>query len=260
MAALLASELIEIWERGQGQKPARQALLLLSAAYPDAPPQALAQLSVGQRDACLLALREQTFGSRLQSLVYCPACGERLDVQLDVSDLRVTPPPPSLSAPVEGEKEAQALSLQVGGYRLCARLPNGPDLADLSEDERTSADPGLARSALLERCLLSIEGENGGSRLSPAELPDEVVRQVLERLAEADPQADVTLALDCPVCRHEWQALFDIVTFFWLEIDAWVQRTLRQVHALASAYGWSEADILAFSPRRRQIYLDMVAP
>jgi hypothetical protein len=34
---------------------------------------------------------------------------------------------------------------------------------------------------------------------------------------------------------------------------------LRDVHALATAYGWREADIVAMSPWRRQVYLDMVS-
>ena len=34
-------------------------------------------------------------------------------------------------------------------------------------------------------------------------------------------------------------------------------RLLGHVHALARAYGWREADILAMSPARRQVYLDL---
>jgi hypothetical protein len=32
---------------------------------------------------------------------------------------------------------------------------------------------------------------------------------------------------------------------------------LYDVHALASAYGWREADVLAMSPMRRQVYLEL---
>jgi hypothetical protein len=51
---------------------------------------------------------------------------------------------------------------------------------------------------------------------------------------------------------------FDIASYFWDEINAWANRILREVHILASRYGWSERDILALSPWRRQFYLDMV--
>jgi hypothetical protein len=33
---------------------------------------------------------------------------------------------------------------------------------------------------------------------------------------------------------------------------------LREVHTLAWAYGWREADILAMSPARRQFYIELV--
>jgi predicted DNA-binding transcriptional regulator AlpA len=78
-------------------------------------------------------------------------------------------------------------------------------------------------------------------------------------MAAADPLADIRLGLICPACGHAWQVLFDIVTFFWSEIDAWARRTLREVHALARAYGWREAEILALTARRRQHYLEILA-
>ena len=79
------------------------------------------------------------------------------------------------------------------------------------------------------------------------------------RMAQADPQANIQLALGCPACGHSWLALFDIVGFFWREIDTWARRVLRDIHTLALAYGWSEAEILALSPWRRQFYLEMVS-
>jgi hypothetical protein len=48
------------------------------------------------------------------------------------------------------------------------------------------------------------------------------------------------------------------VAFFWKEINHWANRILREVHLLASTYGWSEADILALTPTRRQWYLALV--
>ena len=38
-----------------------------------------------------------------------------------------------------------------------------------------------------------------------------------------------------------------------------VARILREVHTLAAAYGWSEAEILALSPARRRVYLELAA-
>ena len=43
-------------------------------------------------------------------------------------------------------------------------------------------------------------------------------------------------------------------------MNHWAGRMLLDIHALARAYGWSESDILALPPRRRQAYLELVAP
>jgi len=86
-----------------------------------------------------------------------------------------------------------------------------------------------------------------------------VLNAAQEMMTQADPQADVQIALCCPACEHKWQEAFDILSFLWEEIDAWVYRTLNDVHVLASAYGWSESEILAMSAWKRQAYLDLVS-
>ena len=82
---------------------------------------------------------------------------------------------------------------------------------------------------------------------------------VAEQMAARDPLAEIELALACPACGHQWQLVFDIASFLWLKIEMQARRLLREVHALARAYGWREADILALSPGRRQAYLEMVS-
>jgi hypothetical protein len=71
MRALSASELLNVWERGFIQPPIYRALTLLAVAC-EASPETLAKLSIGDRDARLLTLREWTFGSQLVGLVNCP--------------------------------------------------------------------------------------------------------------------------------------------------------------------------------------------
>ena len=65
-----------------------------------------------------------------------------------------------------------------------------------------------------------------------------------QALAQADAQAEVLLDLQCPACGAAFQQGFDIVLHLWIELDHWAQRMLARVHALASRYGWSEADIV----------------
>ena len=96
MRTLSASELLDAWERGVAQHPLERALTLLAAARPEMTPEALAALSVGCRDADLFSLRELTFGPHLVSVTDCPQCAERLELELDVSELRApaAPEPP----------------------------------------------------------------------------------------------------------------------------------------------------------------------
>lgn len=242
MRALSTPELLNIWERGLFQSPIQQALMLLSAACSDTQPDALAKLSIGQRDARLLTLREWTFGSQLVGLVTCPSCNERLELTFSTADLRVM----SEAEPME------TLSLNVAGYELCFRLPNSLDLAAVANHK----DLVAAQQLLLERCLST--AQHNGEPISVDQLPADVVNAIVERVARADPQGDVQLALSCPQCSYQWQVSFDIVSFFWSEINAWAHRILKEVHNLASAYGWREADILALSPWRRQYYLELV--
>jgi hypothetical protein len=96
-----------------------------------------------------------------------------------------------------------------------------------------------------------------GKSVSAEELPEDVVQKVEEQISVIDPQADMRLNFSCPECHQRWKEAFDIVSFFWAEIDAWARRILREVDILARAYGWRESDILALSPVRRQIYLAM---
>ncbi|MCL4705850.1 gp26 family baseplate hub assembly chaperone [bacterium] len=241
--ALTASQLLGVWEQGRFEPPVQRALLLLAAAYPETSVEHFARLSLGQRDAHLLALREWAFGSQLHSLVSCPQCGERLELNFNTVDLRAA----------SADEPAQALALNVEGYEIQFRLPDSLDLVAISN----LPDLAASRQQMLERCLLSVQ-QNGEAR-SVAQLPDRVIDATTQEMAQADPQADVQLALACPACGNQWHAAFDILSFFWNELHAWALRLLREVHLLASAYGWREADILSLSPWRRQFYLEMVS-
>jgi hypothetical protein len=241
MRPLTTHELLDVWEVAAALPPPERALALLAAACPEQPADTLARLSVGQRDARLMTLREWAFGPRMVSVAACPRCGGQLELSFEVADIRVPPAEPP-----------ELLTLAIDGHEVRFRPLNGMDLVALA---RAGARADGARF-LLGRCLLS--ARRGGEEQQPDDLPDEIVQAVVQTMAEADPQADVELALACAACGHRWLAPFDIVSWFWSEIDAWACRLLRDVHSLARAYGWSEADILALSPWRRQFYLKMV--
>jgi hypothetical protein len=242
MRPLSPHDVLRVWEVGEHQHPLDRALTLLAAACPELTWDELAALGVGRRDARLLALRERTSGPKLNGFVECPRCAQRLEFDVAVADLLVD------AEPDAGE---EARELATGGLEVRFRLPNSRDLAAVVGCEDTAA----ARNLLAQRCIL--RASRDGMPVAASELPAEVVDELARAMAAWDPQAEVMLNLRCPACGHDWQALFDVVTFFWAEVAAQARRLLHEVHTLARAYGWREADILGMSARRRRFYLEM---
>ncbi len=219
-----------------------RALTMLAVACKDATRDKLACLSIGQRDAYLLTLREQTFGAKLNGFIECPQCRERTEFTVNIADIRA-----------DSNSGEQAHKLSVEGFDLRFRLPNSLDLATIVNCN----DAAVARSLLIQRCLL--QADQSSAMISSNELSEVAIARIIAYIAECDPQAEVLLNLECPACSHSWQAIFDIASFFWAEICAQAKRLLYEVHTLAMAYGWCENDILSMSIVRRQFYLEMVS-
>jgi hypothetical protein len=227
---------------------AGRALSMLAAAS-EMPLEDLARMSVGQRDAHLLDLRDRIFGQRIEAVTACPECGEDLELSFDSDQVR--------SADQAGNGPDRTYVLEDGGYTVRFRPPDSSDLQAIAGCE----SPAAARDLLLERCIhetrgTAKRGNRKGQRSGPP--PPRVIEKLVEIMARIDPQANVRLSLTCPSCRHGWSAIFDIASFIWSEINDQAKRLLREVHVIASAYGWSEAEIVGMSAERRSIYLEML--
>lgn len=233
MRALSNSDFLQLWERGCGMHPIDQALLALGAALPHLSRAALADWPLGRRNAALAELRRRCFGPELHSWVACPECGERLEFQLNAAELTK-------------DSAAELSSGSVVVRDRTFRLPTSRDLAAVVAE----SDPDRASVRLLERCC---EAPPDGAAWSEAD-----AEEVGEQLALADPLAETRLALRCSTCSHEWEESLDLASYLWAEIEARARRTLIDIHTLASAYGWSEEEILALSEPRRALYLEMV--
>lgn len=251
MRALSEEDLIRVWEIGIDQHPLDRAITLLAAVLPETAIADLHQLTIGQRDGLLLLLYERTFGPQLSGRSVCPDCQEIVEFILRVADVRL----PTASEQTTGEpttREQTTREIVADGYTLTFRLPNSLDLAALVRQD----DPASARRALAERCLLRVTQE--GQAVETQHLSDQALAQLAAAMATNDPQAEIELDLACTRCTRHWSVLLDIVTFFWMDLCRHVKRLFYDVHLLAAAYGWREADILAMSAARRQIYLTML--
>jgi hypothetical protein len=237
---LTQAELLSMWECGEGARPSRRALALLSGAAPETAAEGLAEMSVGRRDAALLSLRERLFGSAFTGVTTCPACGEEIEIAFDAEEVR---------REVGG---ATSVRIVDGEYEVEARLPSSADLAAID----AIVDLDAARECLFARCV--VQATRGGETIEAGDVPESAVALVARAMAALDPQADVQLALACPSCAHAWREPFDVATFLWSEVSAFARRLLGDVHDLARAYGWSEQAILDLSPARRNAYLEIV--
>lgn len=192
------------------------------------------QLLVADRDYLILQLHRLTFGENFQAVVRCPACDNQMDVSFRASDV-----------PVEARPQtASSHRLDLGNRTVFFRLPIGEDQEAIL---RTSAEDAAAE--LLKRCIL----DDGGQPLSTEE--GETLIAYMERVA---PQLELDLDLTCPECSRQCLVPFDTTAFFFDEMAIRSEELLREVHALAFYYHWSETEILGLERERRRAYLRLL--
>jgi len=229
------SELLLLWEQGRFRHPIDRALLLGAWARPDLEPDSLAQMPLGLLNAELLRLRAVLFGRQLELQLACGQCREMLEIPVDIDALL---------------QQVQAIGggnlVSCGGF--CFRPPASCDLALVACELEATA----AAIRLLEACCTAKPPYAEDARV-PAELLDEI-DGLLEK---SDPLADPRFAAQCPACGAQVDAVLDPAALLWDEVQVWAVSVFRQVHLLASAYGWTEREVLALSPVRRKVYLDL---
>ena len=235
------ARLLQVWEQAAAASTWTRPLRLLAAS--DCDFEDAAALPLGNRDARLLQLQTALFGAELTFLADCPKCKQRLEWAVNSSEFQC-----SENASADSEH-----SVQVNEFNLRFRLPNTHDVAAAAACQTVEQ----ARRLIFERCVLALECRGQNVRVEDA--PEPIVAAAAQRMADADPVADIELALSCPACGHPWNAPFDVATHLWTELNAWAQKRLEEVHLLASAYGWGEAEILQLSPARRRYYLEAIS-
>lgn len=249
-ACLTDNDVLSIRESGQKQSSVERALMILSVAYPDMTRAQLAALSIGERDARLLAVRERTFGATLDVFTCCPKCQQALEFSLATANLR-------FPAPAGAHDIGQEFSALIDDVTVRYRLPDSTDMETIAACENTAR----ARERLLDCCVLEIKNTQDKQKKSVAKDEEKFspafVAALARQMAEQDPQAEVLLNLQCVECKHDWQSLFDIASFFWTELETHAKRLLGEIYILARTYHWREQDILALTPVRRRWYLEM---
>jgi len=208
-------------------------------------------LSVGDRDALLLHLRRISIGDAMDCQLACPAadCGQRMDFLLSVDDLLLPPP----DAP--GPSHEVALEVDGGTWTVRFRPPTGVEQEEVAE-RLASEGAEAAAARLAESCVERVVGPDGGLH---EVLPRELLDRLSAAVAEVEPQADLVLRLVCPECGEPFATRLDPAAYFLAELTSDRDRLHRHVHLLAFHYHWSEAEILSLTPRKRRVYLGLLA-
>ncbi len=237
------AKLLDIWDAGSTLDHTGRALLLLQLAHADHGKDRLMELTIGERDEMLLDVREHLFGSLIDAVDSCGACGAQVQVAFEIGRVREH----------SATTRSHSLTVLEDDYEVEARLPTSADLLAIRRCE-TIED---GRALLLARCVSRARYQDGD--FDPRDLPESVQREIARAMGEADPLANIELVLACAACCHEWRRQFDVVDYLWTEIERFGSKTLRDVHLLARHYGWSEETIVGLSPFRRRWYLEMVS-
>lgn len=188
-----------------------------------------ATLPLGKRDLHLLQARRLIAPGPIECEVECPKCSEALELVVPVASLEqmfIEPAP---------------VSVELGEGLVEVRPVETTDLRRVSASSDADGARALAESVADRR------------ELEPSE-----VSTVLAALPDTDPFAWLSVPITCPDCAHRWESAFSLLQFVADDLDRWTRTLLDDVHHLARAYGWTEAEILSIPAARRQQYLERI--
>lgn len=236
-ASLGDAALLAAWEAaGAVPSSAVGAVLLHHAGMVDEFDTCL-DLPLATTSALVARVYSESFGDTVEGVLTCGSCAESLEVTLPLGAFSDMPGGPGTAT----------VTLPQDGQALVVRCPTTRDLLAVA----AVSDPA---AALLARCVTGADG----TTIEPGSLdPDtlEAVDAAAEELAGA---AAVLVRSRCPKCGFEVSADVDVPGLLWQRVSDEVPAVLAEVAELASAFGWSETDILAMSAPRRGAYLGLV--
>ena len=216
---LSAGTILALYERGVAAGPAARTALLFAASGGTTP---VETVPLGDIDRQIQSLHPSLHDGPVAATATCRACGTALEFALPPEFER---PAKTGNDPVQVAHHGQTYAVRMP--RLSDLGPQGIDLAALAPD-------------------------------APWSDPDFVVAAETS-LEQSDPGLRVTIGLTCHDCGSVQTQVLDISGFIWALIEQAARRLIRDIATLARTFGWSEAEIITMSTRRRALYLAEVA-
>jgi hypothetical protein len=193
-------------------------------------------LAISDRDRLLAMIYMQCFGDRVESAVPCQVCDRSFDLHFSLSglmdslynrqDVRATGP------------NEQGVYTMADGRQF--RLPT-------SADQRwvLGLDPQQAINALLDRCIVKGDPQVDTETLQAA-------------MDDVGPILDVDVEACCAECGTGQNVRFSMPSYL-LRALAYEKRFLtREVHRIATVYGWGLQEILTLSRDDRRTYVRLI--
>lgn len=190
--------------------------------------------TLNQRLQALIAMRLASGDAAIELQATCTQCGETMELGLDLQTFAGDPVPPRFGWRDEN------------GAELALRLPSGRDL------QRWMRDGVQSHETFAISLIEAVAGQpvDAGQPALPAWL------SALDDAFEAhDPLTALRLQTRCPACAHDNTIACDLEALLLAGFARTQASLLDDVLRLATAFHWSEAEILALPRWRRSHYL-----
>jgi hypothetical protein len=193
------------------------------------------ELAAPDRDRLLAVVYQRTYGKKVDSTGICTVCFSTYDLSFSLDDLTAAVDRSSASPAAQALPDGTFRTAD--GWRF--RLPVGRD-----EIEVSMLLPEEAARTLASRCVVE---SSAGDALAVLEAAMEEVAPVL----------DLDIDTACPECGARQVVRFDIQFYLLRAIQQEHAQVSREIHRIASSYGWSLEDILTLecTERRRLVQL-----
>lgn len=201
------------------------------------------RLSLGDRMLLLLHLRELIFGDRISCITKCPTCSETLSLNLSVK---------KIVTQLENPRLSYSKIAKIKNYKLKIHTITGKEIEDLAKYSRNHHVSDDSIESLIRMCVVWAEPK------LPEKLTVEIIDGVSEELEKLDPNAEMTLTINCSICQNVIKTPFVVEEFVFEEMKRLSLHLVREIHWLAFNYHWSEKSILLLPYSKRKKYVELV--
>lgn len=196
-----------------------------------------AGLTAPDRDALLAVIYSKAYGDRVDTTAYCAACGSPYDISFSLADLC------DILAHIPAGEKIETLSDGTfrSGSGLRFRLAVAHDELEVSLLPEAEGARALAASCLLE-----------SDPHADFSSDDQTLAELESAMEELAPVFDVDINTICPECRSPQTIRFDLQFYLLRALEQDRARLAREIHYIASAYGWSLQEVLSLERTERR--------